>query len=132
MENLAQGARSVTLTYGEHERQQAVALRTIPIVLKNGQRRLLVNCLLDEGSDTTRVNEDVVEELGLAGEKRQITVKVVNDHSIRFFSSTVQISLESTDSRVDTKITAKTSDRICGGLKAVSWINDKSKINRII
>jgi len=95
-------------TYGEQERQQAVALRTIPIVLKNGKRRLLVNCLLDEGSDTTYVNEDVVEELGLAGEKQQITVKVANDHSIRFLSSTVQIGIESTDGRVDTKITAKT------------------------
>ena len=56
-------------TYGEQERQQAVALRTIPIVLKSGKRRLLVNCLLYEGSDTTYVNKDVVEELGLAGEK---------------------------------------------------------------
>lgn len=101
--------RLVTMeTYGEQERQQAVALRTIPIVLKNGKRRLLVNCLLDEGSDTTYVNEDVVEELGLAGEKQQITVKVANDHSIRFLSSTVQIGIESTDGRVDTKITAKT------------------------
>jgi len=115
-------------TYGEQERQQAVALRTIPIVLKNGKRRLLVNCLLDEGSDTTYVNEDVVEELGLAGEKQQFTVKVANDYSIRFLSSTVQIGLESTDGRVDTKITAKPSDRICGGLKAVNWIKIQAQM----
>ena len=46
-------------TLGEQERQQLVALRTVPIILKNGRRRVLVNCLLDEGSDTTYVNEDV-------------------------------------------------------------------------
>ena len=62
--------RSVTMeTVGQQESQQEVALRTIPIILKNGNRRLLVNCLLDKASDTTYVNEDVVEELGLTGEK---------------------------------------------------------------
>ena len=38
-----------------------------------------VNCFLDEGSNTTYVNEDVVEELGVKGEKRLITVNVAND-----------------------------------------------------
>ena len=120
--------RSVTLeTYQEHEQQQGVALRTVPIILKNGSRRVLVNCLLDEGSDTTYVNEDVVEELGLGSKKQQITVKVANDQSIRFFSGLVKIGLESTDGRVDTEITAKTSDRICGGLKAVNWVKIQDK-----
>ena len=114
-------------TLGEQERQQLVALRTVPIILKNGRRRVLVNCLLDEGSDTTYVNEDVVEELGLAGEKQKITVKVANDQSIRFPSSTVKIGIESTDGRVDTEITAKTSNRICGGLEAVDWVQIHDK-----
>ena len=120
--------RSVTLeTYEEHEQQQGVALRTVPIILKNGTRRVLVNCLLDEGSDTTYVNEDVVQELGLGSKKQQITVKVANDQSIRFNSETVKIGLESTNGRVDTEITAKTSDRICGGLKAVNWVKIQDK-----
>ena len=55
-------------TFGNQEREQEVALRTVPIILKNGNRRVTVNCLLDEGSDTTYVNEDVVNELGLIGE----------------------------------------------------------------
>ena len=108
-----------------------MALRIIPIVLKNGNRGLLVSCLLNEGSDTTYVNEDVVEEIGLAGEKQPIAVKVANDLNIRFLSSTVQIGLESTDGRVDTKITAKTSDRICDGLKAVNWIKIQDKWNHL-
>jgi len=54
--------RSVTMeTFGNQEGQPEVALRTIPIVLKNGNRRIIVNCLLDEGSDTTYVDEDVVK-----------------------------------------------------------------------
>ena len=38
-------------------------------VRRFGGRRLQVNCFLDEGSDTTYVNEDVVEELGMKGWK---------------------------------------------------------------
>ena len=109
-------------TFGNQEREQEVALRTVPITLKNGNRRVTVNCLLDEGSDTTYVNEDVVNELGLTGEKEPITVKVANDQTIRFMSGTLEIGLESTDGRVDTKITAKTSTKICGGLRAINWI----------
>ena len=99
-----------------------VALRTVPIILKNGERRVLVNCLLDESSDSTYIKEDVFEDLGLSGEKEKIAIKVSNDQSVRFLSSTIKIGLESTDGRVDTEITAKTSERICGGLKAVIWL----------
>ena len=82
----------------------------------------MVNCLLDEGSDTTYVNEDVIHKLGLTGEKEPITVKVANDQTLRFMSSSFEIGLESTDGRVDTKITAKTSNKICGGLKALNCV----------
>lgn len=90
-----------------------------------------MNCLLDEGSDTTYVNEDVVNELGLTGEKEPITVKVANDQTIRFMSSTLEIGLESTDGQVDTKITAKTSTKICGGLRAVNWIKIQDRWNHL-
>ena len=116
-------------TFGNQEREQEVALRTVPITLKNGNRRVTVNCLLDEGSDTTYVNEDVVNERGLTGEKEPITVKVANDQTIRFISGTLEIGLESTDGRVDTKITAKTSTKICGGLRAVNWIKIQDRWN---
>ena len=56
-----------------------MALRTVPAVLKYGKKKILVNCFLDEGSNTTYVNEDVVEELGVKGEKELITVNVAND-----------------------------------------------------
>ena len=117
--------------FGNQEREQEVALRTVPIILKNGNRRVTVNCLLDEGSDTTYVNEDVINELGLTGEKEPITVKVANDQTIRFMSDTLEIGLESTDGRVDTKITAKTSTKICGGLRAINWIKIQDRWNKL-
>ena len=44
---------------------------TVPVILKHGERRLQVNCFLDEGSDTSYVNKDVVEELELDGRKKK-------------------------------------------------------------
>ena len=112
-------------------RQQEVALRTVPVILKNGNRRVFVNCLLDEGSDTTYVNEDVINEIGLTGKKEPITVNVANDQTICFMSGTFEIGLESTDGRVDTKIIPKTSNKICGGLKVVNWVNIQDRWNHL-
>ena len=42
--------------------QRSIALHTVTVILKHGERSLQVNCFLDEGSDTSYVNEDVVEE----------------------------------------------------------------------
>jgi hypothetical protein len=64
-------------TVDKHE-GKSIALRTVPVILKNGKKRLLVNCFLDEGSDTTYVNEDVVEQLGLQQTKEPVTVQVAN------------------------------------------------------
>lgn len=43
--------------------EKVIALQTVTLILKNGNVRLLVKCFLDEGSDTTYINEDLVEEL---------------------------------------------------------------------
>ena len=55
-----------------------MALQTVPAILKYGKKKMLVTCFLDEGSNTTYVNEDVVEELGVKGEKEFVTAKHSN------------------------------------------------------
>ncbi|PFX18797.1 hypothetical protein AWC38_SpisGene16829 [Stylophora pistillata] len=108
-------------TVKEHE-QRRIALHTVPVFLKHGAKRLQVNCFLDEGSDTTYVNEEVVEELGLEGPKERVTIKVANDQKVDLMSATMEIGLESLDGRVDTVIVAKTSHSICGGMKPTNWL----------
>ena len=44
-----------------------VALRTVSVYLKNGDRKLKINALLDDASTKTYVNADVAAELGLQG-----------------------------------------------------------------
>ena len=40
---------------------------------------------------------------------------------------TFQVGLESIDGKVNRTISAKTSQKICGGMKAINWVNIKHK-----
>ena len=55
---------STTLKIQEKTQADTEARRTVPAILKYGKKKMLVNCFLDEGSNITCVNEDVVEERG--------------------------------------------------------------------
>ena len=60
--NLKQFKSSTYETLQEHA-QRSIALRTVPVIFKHEDRRLQVNRFLDEGSGTSYVNEDVVEDI---------------------------------------------------------------------
>ena len=55
---------STTLKTQEKTQADTVAMRAVLAILKYGKKKILVNCFLDEGSNITCVNEDVVEERG--------------------------------------------------------------------
>ena len=123
--------QTTTLNTIKRHEERIIALRTVPVILKNGKRRLLVNCFLDEGSDTTYVNEDVIETLGISTQKEEITINVANDQKVRLMAATLEIGLESVDGKVDTSIVVKTSDKICGGMKPTDWVTMKQQWNHL-
>jgi len=49
-------------------------LRTVQVILKNGNRSVLINALLDNGSTRSYINNDVAECLGLEGEPVSLCV----------------------------------------------------------
>ena len=61
-----------------------------------------MNSFLDENRDTTYVNEDVVETLGISTQKEEITINVANDQKVRLMATTLEIGIESVDGQVDT------------------------------
>lgn len=61
------------------------------------------------------------------GEKELITVNVANNQQVSFPSMTFSIGLESVDERVDAENVAQTLEKICGRMKAVDWVEKKSK-----
>ncbi|XP_064644712.1 uncharacterized protein LOC135498385 [Lineus longissimus] len=117
----SQNYGSLTTTSDNKEESEYIALRTVPVILKNGEKRLKVNVLLDDGSTTTYINTEVAEELGLKGEVMKTTVGVLNGRIESFETTPVEVGLESLDKRMDMKIIARTTDKVTGDMKAIDW-----------
>ena len=102
-------------------------LQTVPVILKNGNRRLVVNALLDDGSTKTYVNSDIAAELNLKGTLERVNIGVLNGRSESLETIPVEFGLESIDGKVDIKIHAFTADRVTGNMKAINWRSFASK-----
>ena len=63
------GAPARTMT-GHSPTSTQVALRTVPVTLRNGQRSVNVNALLDDGSTQSHLNSAVAAELGIQAESK--------------------------------------------------------------
>ena len=90
-----------------------------------------MNCFLDENRDTTYVNEDVVETLGISTQKEEITINVANDQKVRLMATTLEIGIESVDGQVDTAIAVKTNNKISGGMKPTDRVTIKQQWNHL-
>ena len=125
---LTEENKSSTYETVQEHAQRSIALCTVLVILKHGDRCLQVNCFSDKGSDLLYVNEDVVEELGLDGVKEKIIINFANGQkAVNLMSATMEIGLESLDGQVDTVIIAKTSNIICGGMKPTNWLRIKDQ-----
>ena len=101
-------ATQTTMMCSKSEVKRPMALRTIPVILKNGSRKLKVNALLDDASTQTYVNADVAEELGLTGTFETIKVNVLNGECKSFQTMPVEFGLKSVNGDVDIRIAART------------------------
>ena len=102
-------------------RAHFTALRTVPVKVKNGNRSIVVNALLDDASTKTYLNADVAAELGLVGETRKITVNVLNGQRDSFETMPVEFELESLDGRIKVSATGYTTEKVTGDLQPVDW-----------
>ena len=82
-----------------------IALRTIPVYLRNGVKTVKVNALRDDASTKTYINSDVAAELGLQGCLQQVNVNVINGHVETFQTSPVECTIESLDGKSKLAIT---------------------------
>jgi len=81
------------VTDGENY-MEFIALRTVAVYLKNGNRTVKVNALLDDASTRSYINNDVTAELGLEGKPEQLTVQVLDNNHITLERSTVDVVIE--------------------------------------
>ena len=98
-----------------------IALRTIPVYIKNGMKRIKVNALLDDASTKTYINSDVAGELGLQGQLKRVNVSVLNSHIETFETTPVECIIGSLDGKSQVRVTAFTTERVIGDMKAIDW-----------
>ena len=95
-----------------------IALRIVPVILKNREKCIQVNALLDDGSTKTYLNADVAAELGLVGQPQDVTVSVLNGQYEVFQTMPVEVTLQSVDGAVSQQIVALTTEKVTGCMKA--------------
>ena len=112
-------ATQTTMTCLKSEAKGATALRTIPVILKNGCQKLEVNALLDDASTQMYVNADVATELVLTGAFGTIKVNVLNRECKSFQTLPVKFGLKSISDDVDIRVIALTVKRVTGNMKVI-------------
>ena len=80
-----------TMVTQSHARAECIALRTVPVILINGDRSLEMNALLDDASTKTYINADVADKLDLQGRIENLTVSVLNGQDETFETRPVNV-----------------------------------------
>ncbi|XP_071950851.1 uncharacterized protein [Antedon mediterranea] len=102
-------------------KNQSIALRTIPIIVSNGKKRIEVNALLDDGSTQTYVNEELCGELGLSEVTEEMVVSLLSGNDERFVTKPVEIFVLPLDGSKKFKVNAVTISDVTGRLEASDW-----------
>ena len=120
-----EGEQSQSCMYGAtpvHNPQgTSISLRTVPVLLCKGHRRIRVNAVLDDGSTRSYVNEDVACALGISAAPQNIAVSVLNGQLGKFESQLVDFELESVSGNTKLPVTAWTMKRVTGNLQVADW-----------
>ena len=98
-----------------------VALRTVPVYVTIGKRRLKVNALLDDASSRTYLNGDIAAELDLEDRPHELTINVLNDNQERLDTTVVEFMISSCDGKVSKLASAYTAERVTGNMQVVDW-----------
>ena len=78
--------------------------------------------MLDDDSTESYLNADVAAELGLKfGAVENLSVHVLNGQKVSCQSKPVEFEIESLNGNVNVKVTAHTTYRVTGNMKAVDW-----------
>ena len=120
-------SHTTTVHTKESTKREYIALRTVPVVLNNGERKLVVNALLDDASTKSYINSDVAAQLGLHGTSQRVTVNVLNGQVDTFDTMPVEFGIESLDGKTNMKVAAFTADRVTGNMKVIDWNNSANK-----
>lgn len=72
---------------------QFIALRTVPVILVNGNLRIVANAFLDEGSNASYIREDIAYKHKLQGTPEQLHVSTLTGKTT-FNSTRVRVNVK--------------------------------------
>ena len=93
----------------------------VPVILKNCERSLKINAILDDASTKFYVYSDVAAELGLHGRTEKRTVNVLNGQVETFKTSPINVELTSITGTVSARINVCTVDQVTGNMPVIEW-----------
>ena len=97
------------------------ALRTVPVILRNGSCSLkAMLCLMMPARKHMSMRKSQAE-LGLKGKLETATVNVLNGQVKTFESRPIDIELKSVTGNVRMKVTAYTASRVTGNMSVIDW-----------
>ena len=117
----------VTVHQTHHSRIEGVALRTVPVIVRNGTKEIVINALLDDGSTKSYLNSDIAAALGLEGNFQRVTVDVLNGHTEVLETMPVDLILESVDRKLCKPMSAFTVNKVAGDMKVIDWAREAKK-----
>ena len=86
----------------ECQKLRCISLQTVPVIVENGSKSLIINALLDDGSTQTYLNADIAAKLGLHGDISKSQVNVINGTVATFETAPVEFRLRSMNGQVNT------------------------------
>ena len=111
----------------KQQSNQWISLRTVPVILRTQDRTIRVNALLDDGSTTSYINQEVADFLQLKGDKKSLVVKVIGGVQQQIQSELVKLDLINVGGEVVTKFAALTMKSVVGNLKVINWAQEKMR-----
>ena len=87
-------------------------MQILPVTLKHSNKTVTVDALLDNGSDSTIISENVAQYLGLQGEERQVEIKSALSKTVHFNTKMVSFEIVTDNGNSNMKINANTASHL--------------------
>ena len=105
----------------ESRRVMLMALRTVSVKLRNGNRGITVNSLLDDGSTKSYIISHIAAELGLDEPVEIVTVSTMNGNIKTFQTTRVECEVGSIDWKVRQVVSTHSTQKVTGKMRPIEW-----------
>ena len=115
----------------DHSAKHSIALRTIPVILKNNSTEIRVNAFLDDVSNHTFITEAIASQLNLEGENVDLNISILDGNKKSKSSKCVNFDLISVQSFNKFNISAFNIPTIAKSFDVIDWCKLKHQYEHL-